>query len=253
MTSNIAQTSALVAGIFQVTSHAVLGGVSSALQGGKFGTGALSGAIGSIIGSSGSKYLANAGGFVKAVGTTLIGGLSGGVGSRLAGGKFWDGFRNGAISAGLNHAAHSLMQVDPAKLKSRILKDGRLTLREANKWWRHGNGEALTVDASKVDLDFVNPNDYKVGGDFENVQTLFSSRDGRVYGNIGIRRTKGNQFEIHPDVYNFDNHNGTSLGTWVRNQATNIGRWHAGSGQEFKIHFKGTNYISPKYWRRYNR
>ena len=30
--------------------------------------------------------------------------------SRIAGGKFWDGFRNGAISAGLNHAAHSLQQ-----------------------------------------------------------------------------------------------------------------------------------------------
>ena len=76
------------------------------------------------MGSSDSKYLANASGFVKAVGTTLIGGLSGGVGSRLAGGKFWDGFRNGAISPGLNHAAHSLQQSFENRGR-RILFDGQ--------------------------------------------------------------------------------------------------------------------------------
>ena len=36
----------------------------------------------------------------------FTGGLAGGIGSRISGGSFWDGFRNGFISAGLNHAAH---------------------------------------------------------------------------------------------------------------------------------------------------
>ncbi len=35
------------------------------------------------------------------------GGLSGGISSSIAGGKFMDGFRQGVITAGLNHVAHS--------------------------------------------------------------------------------------------------------------------------------------------------
>ncbi len=34
------------------------------------------------------------------------GGLSGGISSSIAGGKFMDGFRQGIITAGLNHVAH---------------------------------------------------------------------------------------------------------------------------------------------------
>jgi len=36
-----------------------------------------------------------------------IGGLSGGIGSSIAGGSFWMGARQGLITSGLNHAAHS--------------------------------------------------------------------------------------------------------------------------------------------------
>jgi hypothetical protein len=36
------------------------------------------------------------------------GGLGGGISSKLAGGTFEDGFRNGLISAGLNHGLHAL-------------------------------------------------------------------------------------------------------------------------------------------------
>ena len=36
------------------------------------------------------------------------GGLGGGISSKLAGGTFEDGFRNGLISAGLNHGLHSV-------------------------------------------------------------------------------------------------------------------------------------------------
>ncbi len=38
------------------------------------------------------------------------GGVSGGVGSVLAGGNFWDGVRNGLISSTLNHAAHMIIK-----------------------------------------------------------------------------------------------------------------------------------------------
>jgi hypothetical protein len=37
---------------------------------------------------------------------TGAGAVSGGIGSKIAGGNFWDGFRQGAITAGLNHGVH---------------------------------------------------------------------------------------------------------------------------------------------------
>jgi len=221
----------------------------SVAQGGKFGSGFLSGGFGSAFGGKMNKWLRNARDFPKFIGATLAGGISGGVGSRLAGGEFWDGFRNGAISAGLNHAAHELQQVDPARLKARILKDGRLTLREANKWYRHGNGEALTVDASKVDLDFVDLSDsnkYPVGKD-KPLQTLWKSRDGLVYGGITIENLGNNQLHIKPDFYNFEMHNGSSFRTTFRNFATKIGGWVAGNGTPYSIEFSGVN--TPNYRR----
>ena len=82
----------------------------STTQGGKFGAGFLSGGFGSAFGGKVGKWLQNARDFPKFIGTTIAGGISGGVGSRIAGGKFWDGFRNGAISAGLNHGVHDALQ-----------------------------------------------------------------------------------------------------------------------------------------------
>ena len=40
----------------------------------------------------------------------VTGGLSGGISSTIAGGKFMDGFRQGLITNGLNHTAHAVAQ-----------------------------------------------------------------------------------------------------------------------------------------------
>ncbi len=131
-------------------------------------------------------------------------------------------------------------------LKKRILKDGMLTLREANKWYRYGNGESLTVDASKVDLDFVNPDDYsKIK--FEGVQTLGRSRDGLVYGEVSVKNLGNGQLEIKADRYDFEMHEGSSFKTKFRNFATKIGALNAGKGTPYKIYFKGEN--TPNYRR----
>ena len=42
--------------------------------------------------------------------TIASGGLSGGIGSVIAGGNFWQGMRQGLITSGLNHAAHSIQK-----------------------------------------------------------------------------------------------------------------------------------------------
>ncbi|MGN7864118.1 hypothetical protein [Chryseobacterium sp. 22458] len=43
--------------------------------------------------------------YMKATMLTM-GGLSGGISSTIAGGNFWDGFRQGIITSGLNHLGH---------------------------------------------------------------------------------------------------------------------------------------------------
>jgi len=101
-----ASTASVIVGGFQASAHALLGGTLSVVQGGKFGAGALSGALSSVIASSistlslGSELWDT----VVKVGSS---GLSGGAGSVIAGGKFWDGVRQGLISGGLNHGVHN--------------------------------------------------------------------------------------------------------------------------------------------------
>ncbi|QTD36385.1 VCBS repeat-containing protein [Polaribacter batillariae] len=92
----------------QAVAHGHLGGMMSLAMGGDYFSGFAAGAVGSAIGHYALKGLESAGAsnFWKAAGTITAGSLSGGVGSVITGGKFWDGFRNGAISSSLNHVAH---------------------------------------------------------------------------------------------------------------------------------------------------
>jgi RHS repeat-associated protein len=107
---------------FQAGMHATTGGMMSEIQGGSFASGFASGAISSMvssgigaIGDSGyyldesytqwSSFASRNPGMFKAL-MVSSGGLSGGVGSTIAGGNFWDGARQGLITSGLNHLAH---------------------------------------------------------------------------------------------------------------------------------------------------
>ncbi|HAP94963.1 MAG TPA: hypothetical protein DCP54_04280, partial [Chryseobacterium sp.] len=117
---------------FEAGLHAITSGAMSALDGGKFGSGFLSGMMSSLvssgiqgIGESGARLegmsMTNIGGMPMAMPeiSNLItrnpglfkaimltsGGLTGGLSSTIAGGKFIDGFRQGLITAGLNHVA----------------------------------------------------------------------------------------------------------------------------------------------------
>ncbi|MEM0931589.1 MAG: RHS repeat-associated core domain-containing protein [Bacteroidota bacterium] len=110
MISNFVTVSATkaVTAAFQVASHALLGGTLSAIQGGKFGAGALAGGLSSLTGSASGLATQRVTSKVwKAVGVVGSGSIAGGIGSTLAGGNFWDGVRQGAISSGLNHGVHS--------------------------------------------------------------------------------------------------------------------------------------------------
>ena len=94
---------------FQALAHGTLAGVSSELRNeGSFWQGFASGAAASLIsgavgGVCGLKNVPEA--WTKAA-MIAAGGLAGGVSSSIAGGEFIDGFCNGLICSGLNHALH---------------------------------------------------------------------------------------------------------------------------------------------------
>jgi hypothetical protein len=221
------------------------------LKAGFFSGVAAGGAFGSAFGGKMNKWLQKARDFTKFIGTTLAGGISGGVGSRLAGGKFWDGFRNGAIAAGLNHAAHELQKVDPARLKARIERDGKLTWREANKWYRHGKGQPLSIDASTIDLNFLKSKNWTIN-QIDSRQLLLKSKSGTVYGQLTLQYKGNNKFKVFDDNYGFELHPGSldmsvsqGLNLMFRNAATNVGHSFAGQGTPYDINFYN-RIISPK-------
>ena len=81
--------------------HGLVQGEISAFRGGDFGSAFLSGMLGSYAASGYSalrldKWLGNTGDYV-------FGALSGGIGSSLSGGDFWEGAANGIMVTGLNH------------------------------------------------------------------------------------------------------------------------------------------------------
>ena len=103
--SGIASVGGRVA--FQTLAHGTLGGVSTTLNGGNFGTGFLSGAASSLVATGMGSLTQTTDKWGQAIGVIGGGAIAGGVSSSICGGSFWDGFRNGAISSGLNHAVHA--------------------------------------------------------------------------------------------------------------------------------------------------
>lgn len=119
-----------------------------------------------------------------------------------------------------------------------------MSLEEANNWYRNGNGKAVTLDASKIDLNSVDTKGW-VKGKTYTVQTLVNSSDGRVLGNITVKYLGNNQVSILADTYNFEQH-GKFLDSPFRNAATVVGKLWAGEGKQYQINFKGINTIRPR-------
>lgn len=86
---------------FQIGAHGVLGGTLSVAQGGSFESGFASGALSSFITSIAGNLGAGP------LGLSVASAISGGISSKLAGGNFWVGARQGLITGVLSHAVHS--------------------------------------------------------------------------------------------------------------------------------------------------
>ena len=124
-------------------------------------------------------------------------------------------------------------------LKNRPDYDGKLTLGEANEWYRTGGGKPLFVDASKIDLAPVYQGDLSAG---DSKYVNFASpgnanfETGLVYGTIKLTLIGGNKVKLGGnnsvlDTYDFDYQKGRT----GRNVATWMGKIVAGEGTGYTL------------------
>ncbi|MBP6386940.1 MAG: hypothetical protein KA327_10020 [Pseudarcicella sp.] len=178
----------------------------------------------------------------------LAGGAAGAFGAWISGGNILQGALTGAIVAGLNCGLHDAMDKVESPLteaqktlKHEILKDGELTLSEANLWAREGGGHSITINASSVDLSFVDDNGWKSDGT-KQIETLIKSTDGLVQGGLIIERVDSHHVKILRAPYDFEpairpGKHLRNFGNWVAKQyATHLSFSEI---QSFDIIYKG--------------
>ncbi len=151
---------------FQIGAHGTFNGIMSAGFGGSYFSGFSSGALSSLAGTGSGLLLEGAGDVGRAFGMVFSGAITGGVGAEIMGGGFWDGFRSGAITAGLNHVVHDVSGE----------QQERSTLEKWNDYVKGANDAVSTV----VDLT-------KAG--FSPAEIEFLSKTGRVTWGIGLVTT----------------------------------------------------------------
>jgi hypothetical protein len=125
--------------------------------------------------------------------------------------------------------------------------DGYLTLKEANEWYRNGNGQPLFVSLDKLNLDGVISLGEKYVGQVKSINLLFGSSildDALVYGNITLKRYPNHQVRAYADTYDFDI-KPWYPSNWIRNIETLIGSSVAGKGQGYSINFYGSKTLVP--------
>lgn len=209
--------------LVQSATHGLVQGGLGLLEGNNFWSGVASGAFGSL---GATAWGAFTGKFSNsAVGTITFGALSGGVGSELTGGNFWQGAVVGGIVAGLNHTLHNNSN------RWDLNGDGKLSKTEADLWGVQNDSIDITVDNKKIDwsgLEYVLPKNIKPGDRF-----AISTVDAFIYlpyetaatygGTSFIYNGKGSVTVINQAYHYEPRTNNPSMGDKVRNWATSLG------------------------------
>ena len=144
--------------------------------------------------------------------------------------------------------AAAKMAVSYASLKFRPDYDGKLTLSEANEWYRNGNGQPLFVALDKINLNGIRSLGENYVGNVKSFNLLIHSKslnDGLVYGQITLKRYPNHQVRAYSDKYNFEMHNWTNILNWGRNVETIIGERIAGNGKSYEINIYGSQTLRP--------
>ena len=245
----------LAKGAIQIGAYSGMGGLTSYLSGGDFVSGAIGGAAGSVMGSLMGSLTSGMNNFWATTSTIGSSALVGGIGAEVSGGDFWRGAATSGLTAAFNHAAHRMIDRQPAPkgssprrlspsgqqaLKMKIMADDEITLGEAGQWYRLGDGSSLEISAKSVSVGDFSAKDFPGGiGSVIGRQTLYR-RNGRVYGQLLFQLLENNRIRILPDKYDFQ------IDPWkgsiIRNFATMSGQSYAGSagGSAFSIIFTGT-------------
>lgn len=149
----------------------------------------------------------------------------------------------------VDEEAKARYEASVAGLQHRPDWDGYITLKEANNWYRNGNGQPLYADLRLINFDGVKTLSIKKEGEEEIVNLIQHSGtvdDGLVYGNIKIKYYSNNRIRAYDDVYDFDMKKWSTPKNAIRNVLTKIGSAVAGNGTPFNIMFYGTKQLTYK-------
>jgi hypothetical protein len=165
-----------------------------------------------------------------------------------------DALSNSKGAEGLNEGGLDKLLEHKEGLKDRPDWDGELTLKEANEWYREGEGGSLFVDASKISLWPLDTGEFKDGvgsSIYKNFFLTLNQGTGRLYGTIKATLdsaegdvTLGGK-NGYLDLYDFDQKKGNgTVSRWARNVGTTIGEYNAGKGTGYIIYNYGKGKIS---------
>jgi uncharacterized protein RhaS with RHS repeats len=133
--------------------------------------------------------------------------------------------------------------------------DGKLSLSEARNWRKNGLGKSIEVDASKVNIGYVDTRGLEKDQHIYvnlSANPALSTSSGVVYGQLELIYNGAGGFSIVPNMYDFDI--GADQGhPWSqepgRNAATAAGRMVSGwNGTDYMINFRGTVTPSAPHW-----
>ena len=107
--------------------------------------------------------------------------------------------------------------------------------------YRAGTGEAITVDASKIDLSFVDASELVVGKAVPVSTWKGKISQAMIYGSFIIQYLGNNNVIIKDDIYDSDMHAFSNFKETFRNVETIFASGLHGYGKPVVIHFKGVN------------
>ena len=219
------------------------GGTLSKIQGGSFSS-AFKGAFFGQIATPSINLIPGDG-----IARTIAAGVIGGSAAKIGGGDFESGAVSAmAANAFNNELVGTAQKENPAiAIADEALKDGHLSLGEANEIWRNNNDPNLTVtvDASQLTVKQVR-NFTGQGLAPGRVQGV---NDFLVYGTVELRQGANGHVTVGQDSYDFLPH-GSFWDNPIRNFET-YGGFYVGShvgfnpGTDFKINFSGLPNVIP--------
>jgi hypothetical protein len=108
--------------------------------------------------------------------------------------------------------------------------DEKMSLSEANNWFRNGNGQPVNIDASKLTVI-----------DFKDYDIVFGLGDYMVHGSVSLAPNGG----IYDSTYDFDYKIKSDIFSAIRNAGNTLGLINAGKGKKFDTRF----YNKPKVYK----